>query len=166
MPQADSRSTIPKKALLDPVVAGAVQLADLWDRFNALDRIDSSQKAYIPNMKIEMDDVIDRTEVQVDILTTLHARTIPGALVHAELVASAIRDIAERHEDNFDTKRELVRINRLLYSVMDVLREHAAGVEPLGKIYVCDGQNPWKPDAKLEAVIKGLEPGAAAAWRA
>jgi hypothetical protein len=43
MPQADSRSSISKNALRDPVVAGAKELAAMWDRFNALDEIDSTK---------------------------------------------------------------------------------------------------------------------------
>src|ERR1022692_3419297 len=103
-----------------------------------------------------MEDVSDLVDAQQGYLTTIHATSIPGALVHVELVSTILVGIADRHTD-IKTKYELVRINRLLHSIMDVLRANAGGIDPLDGFYVCQAQSPWKPNAKIEAAILDLK---------
>jgi hypothetical protein len=134
--------TTAKAGNVDPALSAAEQLEQLWDRAAVLE----AEKA---RPAVE-DDNYDRRDILMDYATMIHAQSIPGALFQAKLVSSFLEridnhiEVGGRGLSNSEMKSLVVKMGRLLFSIADVLREHADGIEPTRDIYMSERQNPWK----------------------
>jgi hypothetical protein len=144
MPQAAQRSItskrVPPAATVDPVVEMAQELGRLWTLNDTLDRRDDYAA------KRGADDCWEKICTTQDYITTVQARSLPGALVHANLLSAMLDQLnPEIHspQESVELKKTLCRAERAIYSIVTVLREHSCGVDPIGRVYCPDRLSPW-----------------------
>jgi hypothetical protein len=132
--------------LLDPVIALAMELSDYEDRYIDAEAFSAVQSDISRKIKADCarEEAYSRIESLREAATTIQARTIPGALFHLSLLSIITSDYGENEHTEGEKKDLERKINRLMYSIAEVLRAHACGITPLSDLYMPDRLNPWK----------------------
>ena len=144
----------PELVQLDPVLARAQQLKALWDMQPQVIRANDPSASRVISHHME---AIEKS------IEAEKARTVPGALAQIALASSTV-DLMEstvqcylENPDDPVCQNELSSViqyyhtvNRLLYSVADVLRANAAGIDLLSEDYMAPELSPWAVEDRLQ----------------
>ena len=128
-------------AMLDPVVGLGIAISNLWKMGDDIARKNTKaekdgDECLARKTQGEHDDNYQCIRAHETIISSMEARSIPGAMVQLAILSSTI-DIIRSSELNSEELDEMLRkAGRLAASVGKVLRENSCGVDPLSEVYM------------------------------
>lgn len=125
-------------ANLDPVYGHGVEAAKLWAAHREADEAETNcHRLKLPAFEHEIakEQAWDKVTALQNYAASLPARSIPGALVHACLLASAIDILDSCVMEETERRKYLRKMKRLTCSIAAVLRAHSGGLDPLSTVH-------------------------------